>query len=89
MARIILPEQERRTLYQNAIRITGGFCRICLNYPSAENSLVVEHKNGNSQDCTLGNLLVMCQACRHQYTGKTAKKKARTKVHQLDMSQNI
>lgn len=85
MTKLILPEIERAKVYKEAIRIAGGFCRVCLNYPAEGNELTVEHKNGNLKDCTLENLLVMCETCRRDYTGKPVQKKTKPKYKQLPM----
>jgi hypothetical protein len=52
------------------IKQCGGFCQMCLAYPSADNKLSVIFIDGDKTNTRGRNQYVMCDTCRAKRDGR-------------------
>jgi 5-methylcytosine-specific restriction endonuclease McrA len=70
-------------LEKDIIKQCGGFCQVCLGYPTAQNKLKVVYLDGNKLNTTYNNTRVLCQACDAKREGRPYPRIPRKKIKQL------
>jgi len=72
-------------LEKDIIKQCGGFCQICLEYPSTTNKLAVVYINGDIVNRSPNNTRVMCQTCQAKREGRPRPGITKKKLKQLTL----